>query len=140
MKKGDIFNTIRIENILWYNNMKASLGIIQGFDINTEELKTFIGVAEGVDEILDIKNILNYGSKIDGINLINHKEEKKLFSLIGKRVKYKESEMNDAPSDSKNSIRTVVDTCVVDGKYTLVVVDDNNQIANVNGCDCMIVE
>lgn len=59
-----IYNNCEVIKIYWMNTMKGSMGMIKAKDVNTGEIKIFIGRANGFDETLDIRNILDYGHKL----------------------------------------------------------------------------
>jgi len=62
-----IYNNLQILEKYWFSQLANSkiIGIIKCKDMITKEIKIYIGLALGNDEIRDIKFILDYGSKID---------------------------------------------------------------------------
>ena len=53
-------NDIEIIDHIWYNGI---LGIVKGKDLITNEIKFYIGISMLNNVELDIKNIVNFGTK-----------------------------------------------------------------------------
>lgn len=57
-----IINSIEFIEVVWYNS-RTCVGIVLCKDRTTNEYKVYIGAGTGEDEVVDVSNIMMWGSK-----------------------------------------------------------------------------
>ncbi len=59
-----VINDLKFIDCLWFSQLPNTkiIGLIKCEDIKTKEIKKYIGVGDGFDEIEDIKLIMKFGT------------------------------------------------------------------------------
>ncbi len=55
---------MNLQDVLWYDTSKGRIGILMVLDWHTETLHYYLGVADGMNENIDINHIFNGGMKL----------------------------------------------------------------------------
>ena len=53
-----------IVNCWWFSTTDETIGIVKVYDNITQEEKFYIGVADGIDEAVDMENIRKFGANL----------------------------------------------------------------------------
>lgn len=55
---------MNLQDVQWYDTSKGRIGIIMVLDWHTEQLHYYLGIADGMNESIDINHIYNGGVKL----------------------------------------------------------------------------
>ena len=55
---------MNLQDVRWYDTSKGRIGVLMVLDWHTETLHYFMGVADGMNEAIDLNHIYNGGSRL----------------------------------------------------------------------------
>ena len=55
---------MNLQDVLWFDTSKGRIGVLMVLDWHTELLHYYLGVADGMNESIDINHIYNGGIKL----------------------------------------------------------------------------
>ena len=55
---------MHLQDVRWYDTSKGRIGVLMVLDWHTEQLHYYLGIADGMNESIDINHIYNGGVKL----------------------------------------------------------------------------
>jgi hypothetical protein len=55
---------MNLQDVRWYDTSKGRIGVLMVLDWHTEQLHYYLGIADGMNESIDINHIYNGGMKL----------------------------------------------------------------------------
>ena len=55
---------MNLQDVRWYDTSKGRIGVLMMLDWHTEQLHYYLGIADGMNESIDINHIYNGGVKL----------------------------------------------------------------------------
>lgn len=55
---------MNLQDVRWYDTSKGRIGVLMVLDWHTEQLHYYLGIADGMNESIDINHIYNGGVKL----------------------------------------------------------------------------
>lgn len=101
---------MKIIDKIWFTNLGGTIGIITEKDEVSSEVKSYIGIGEGVNEDFDALNILDWGSPLptkilETLNLTNRKR----VSSSAKKVKIMDAKILELQLENSDLLRQIKD-------------------------------